>query len=126
MGASLIVKGIRERGGQPWAQALPWMRSPKHIANFAVVLAAIVFYILVSEAVGFAFTAFVTLFVLLVWLRGSRLWASSALISLVAMIAIQQFFGQFLILRVGGAAPGCSGDGSHGHDSVLRPHHNLW
>ena len=47
---------------------------------------------------GFAVTAFVTLFVLLFWLRGGSFWLSSAVISLVSMIVIQQFFGQ--VLRV--------------------------
>lgn len=96
LGAALIVKGIRERDGGPWVQTLEWMHSPRHIANFALVLAVLVFYILVSDSLGFAITAFVTLYVLLLWLRGPRFWLSSAVISLASMIAIQQFFGQFL------------------------------
>ncbi len=96
LGAALIVNGIRERGVKPWAETLDWMRSPRHVANFALVLAAIVFYILISDSLGFAITAVVTLYALLLWLRGPRFWVSSAVISLVAMIAIQQFFGQFL------------------------------
>ena len=41
-------------------------------------------------------TAFITLYVLLIWLRGARYWLSSAVISVVSVIVIQQFFGQFL------------------------------
>lgn len=96
LGAALIVKGIRERDGKPWAETLDWMHSPRHIANFVLVLSALVFYILVSNNLGFAITAFVTLYALLLWLRGRQFWISSAVISLVSMIAIQQFFGQFL------------------------------
>lgn len=96
LGAALIVKGIRERAGKPWAETLAWMRSPRHVANFALVLAALVFYILVSDSLGFAITAVVTLYALLLWLRGPQFWVSSAIISVVSTIAIQQFFGQFL------------------------------
>jgi putative tricarboxylic transport membrane protein len=96
LGAALIVKGIRERSGKPWVEALDWMRSPRHVANFALVLAALVFYILVSDSLGFAITAFLVLYALLLWLRGPPFWVSSAVISLVSMIGIHQFFGQFL------------------------------
>lgn len=98
LGGGLIVSGIRNRDSQPWIELLEWMRSPRHVANFALVVAALVFYILVSDEAGFAVTAFITLFVLLLWLRGGSLWLSSAVISLVSMIVIQQFFGQ--VLRV--------------------------
>lgn len=96
LGAWLVFTGIRDRGDEPWAQALDWMHSPRHIANFVLIVAALVFYILVSDYVGFAVTAFATLFVLLFWFRGAVYWRSSAIISLASMIAIQQFFGQFL------------------------------
>ena len=96
LGAFLVVKGLRERGGKPWAEALEWMGSPRHIANFALVLVALVFYILVSDTLGYIITGFITLYSLLLWLRGGRYWLSSAVIAVVAVIVIQQFFGQFL------------------------------
>ncbi|WP_425406602.1 tripartite tricarboxylate transporter TctB family protein [Hwanghaeella sp.] len=96
LGASLVFKGVRERGDKPWAEALEWMRSPRHVANFALVLVALVFYILVSDILGYVITGFITLYGLLLWLRGGRNWLSSAVIAVVAVIVIQQFFGQFL------------------------------
>ncbi len=96
LGVVLIVGGIRERAGRPWAETFDWMHSPRHAANFALVVASLIFYILVSDTLGFAITAFITLYVLLLWLRGPSFWASSAVISLVSMLVIQQFFGQFL------------------------------
>jgi len=96
LGCSLIYTGIRDREGQAWATPLEWMRSPKHASNFALVVAALIFYIWVSDDLGFAITAFITLFALLVWLRGLAFWFSSAVISLLSMLAIQQFFGQLL------------------------------
>ena len=94
LGGGLIVTGLRdhyrrEGGGQPWAEALEWMRSPRHASNFALVVAVLIFYILVSDSLGFAITAFVSLFV-------GKFWLSSAIISLVSMLAIQQFFGELL------------------------------
>ena len=96
LGASLVVSGIAERDGKPWAQAFDWMHSPRHVANFLLVVVALVFYILVSDDLGFAITATITLFALLFWLRGSARWQSSLIISIVAMVGMQAFFGQFL------------------------------
>lgn len=96
LGVSLIVTGLRNRAGRPWAETFEWMRSPRHAANFALVLAALVFYILVSDSLGFAITGFLTLYVLLLWLRGPRFWLSSAVISVASIVVIQQFFGEFL------------------------------
>jgi putative tricarboxylic transport membrane protein len=96
LGAILIVRGIRARESVAWAEPFDWMRSPMHIANFLLVVGALIFYILVSDALGFAITAFITLYALLFWLRGRQFWLSSAAISLVSVIVLQQFFGQFL------------------------------
>lgn len=98
LGATLVFQGIRQRGTQPWAEALDWMRSPRHIANFALVIAALIFYILVSDFLGFAITGSVTLYVLLFWLRGPSFWLSSLVIAIVSTLVLQQFFGQ--VLRV--------------------------
>lgn len=96
LGGILVVQGIRQRGTKPWAEALDWMRSPRHIANFALVIGALVFYILVSDALGFLITASVTLFALLSCLRGRSYWMSSLLIALIATIGLQIFFAQLL------------------------------
>lgn len=96
LGASLVVSGTAERDGKPWAQAFDWMHSPRHVANFILVIVSLIFYILVSDDLGFAITATITLFALLFWLRGASLWRSSLIISIVSMIGMQAFFGQFL------------------------------
>ena len=96
LGATLVVQGLRQRGAQPWVETLDWMRSSRHIANFTLVIGALVFYILVSDTLGFAITASLTLFALLFWLRGKSFWMSSLVIALVSTLVLQQFFGQFL------------------------------
>jgi len=98
LGTSLIVQGLRTRAGHPWVETLDWMRSPRHAVNFALILAVLVFYILISDTLGFVLTSIIILFVLLMRLRGPATWRSSAAIDIVGTIVIQQFFGQ--VLRV--------------------------
>jgi putative tricarboxylic transport membrane protein len=96
-GAMLIPHGLRmHRDGAPWAEALEWIRSPRAVASFLLVIAILIFYIQVSDRLGFLITGFVSLFVLLVWLRGLSTALSSALISLATVLVIQAFFGQML------------------------------
>jgi putative tricarboxylic transport membrane protein len=95
-GLALIVSGLRR-----WRQAPPvaladWMRSPRHAAGLLAVILSIVFYIYVSRSLGFILTGFIILAVLFLLLRGrAQLWSSLA-IAAATVMAIQQFFGEFL------------------------------
>jgi putative tricarboxylic transport membrane protein len=95
-GLALIIRGIRTRNGAPWVTVMDWVSSPRHVTNFFLVIAVLIFYIFVSDPLGFIPTAFICLMTLLVWLRGLAYWRSSVMISIVAVIVIQQFFGEFL------------------------------
>jgi putative tricarboxylic transport membrane protein len=96
-GALLTAKGLRERReGAAWAAPLEWMHHPRAVSNFVLVIAVLVFYILLSERLGFLVTGFLCLFALLVWLRGFNTWASSAGIALASVLVIQTFFGNLL------------------------------
>jgi putative tricarboxylic transport membrane protein len=95
-GVVLIFRGIKTRKGTPWVTAMDWVSSPRHIISFFLVIGVLIFYILVSDLLGFIPTAFICLMVLLVWLRGPVYWKSSFLISILSVIVIQQFFGEFL------------------------------
>ncbi|MGW8188637.1 MAG: tripartite tricarboxylate transporter TctB family protein, partial [Desulfobacterales bacterium] len=92
----LIIRGVRSRNGKPWVTLLDWVSSPRHVIDFFLVIAVLIFYILVSEPLGFIPTAFICLMTLLVRLRGPAYWKSSTLISIIAVMVIQQFFGEFL------------------------------
>jgi putative tricarboxylic transport membrane protein len=93
----LTVKGLRDRReGGAWATPIEWTRHPRALANFALVVAVLVFYILAAERLGFLITGFLCLFVLLASLRGRASWVSSALIALVSVLVIQTFFGHLL------------------------------
>lgn len=97
MGTILVVQGLRSRAG-PWVEALDWLRSPRHIGNFIVVLLALIFYILFSGRLGFPIAGFLSLLVLILWLRGPAHWLQAIIVTLVTVIAIQYFFGE--VLRV--------------------------
>lgn len=95
-GVLLVIKGVNERHQQVWVASLEWMHSPRHISNFVMIIGVIVFYIFVSDWLGFLLTAASCMFVMLVWLRGISFWKSSGLISFFAVLAMNLFFGQFL------------------------------
>jgi putative tricarboxylic transport membrane protein len=97
-GGVLAIQGWREAERAPLVTLLEWIRSPRHVARFFLVIAVMVFYIQVSDSLGFLPTGFFSLFVLMLFLRGVPRWPSSAVISLASVLVIQVFFGQ--VLRV--------------------------
>lgn len=97
MGAILVVQGLRARSG-PWIEALDWVRSPRHVGNFAIVIAVLVFYILFSGRLGFPIAGGLSLLVLLLWLRGPAHWVQAIIVTLIMVVVIQYFFGE--VLRV--------------------------
>jgi putative tricarboxylic transport membrane protein len=95
-GVLLVAKGLRHRREQPWLVWDDWVRSPRHILALAVLLAAIVFYILVSEHLGFLITAALILTALFLVLRVPP--GRAVLIAIVATLVIH--FAFYKLLRV--------------------------
>ena len=95
LGLALVVQGLKSRT-EPWIQALDWVRSPRHIANFALIVGVLIFYIVASNTLGFLITGFICLFALLIWLRGPAHWLASLLTTIGFVLLLQFFFGQFL------------------------------
>lgn len=95
-GVALIFRGVRTRNGAPWVTVMDWVSSTRHVLSFFLVIGVLIFYILISDLLGFIPTAFICLMVLLVWLRGLAHLRSSVIISIFSVIIIQQFFGEFL------------------------------
>jgi putative tricarboxylic transport membrane protein len=50
---TLIVRGLRERATQGWFVPGAWLRSPRHLRQFAVTVGGLLFYIAVSDRLGF-------------------------------------------------------------------------
>ena len=96
LGLVLVVRGLR--AGGPWAVPFDWLGSPRHVANFALVVAVLVAYILTSDWLGFPVAGFAALLILLLWLRGPAHWLQAVIVSLVCVVGMQAFFGE--VLRV--------------------------
>lgn len=94
-GILLVASGLRARA--PVVQAGPWTRSPHLLANFLSVPAALLFYILCSDALGFLLAATLVLASLIVLYRRGRV-VSSIAIAIVAAVAIQQAFSRLLLV----------------------------
>jgi putative tricarboxylic transport membrane protein len=95
-GVLLIARGLRMRREQPWVAFDDWVRSPRHLLALAVLLGAIVFYILVAERLGFLLTAPLILCALFLALRVPP--ARAVGIALLATLLVHLAF--YKLLRV--------------------------
>ncbi len=99
-GALLLASGLKARraarGATAWAVAPDWLRSPRHLLAFAVLVASNVFYLLVVDRLGFLLTAFAYLTALM-WVLRVRL-ALVVPVALVMALAIHYAF--YKLLRV--------------------------
>ena len=93
-GAILVVQGVRS--GAALVAFADWTRRRRPVAGFLSVIAGLIFYVLVSNPLGFHLTAIA---VSLLWLRvlGTR-WALAIPVALVATVAIHLAF--YKLLRI--------------------------
>ena len=90
----LIVRGVGAGGARAsWGA---WLRSPRHVGNFALTVGAIVFYIAAVHWLGFLFTATLILLALFLKLRVRPLLA--VVVALAAVFVIHLVF--YKVLRV--------------------------
>ncbi len=52
-GVLLVARGWRERASVPWFAAQAWLKSPRHLAGFAVLIGSVLFYMKASTYLGF-------------------------------------------------------------------------
>jgi putative tricarboxylic transport membrane protein len=83
--------------GSPLFSVPDWARSRWHVANFLLIIASLVIYILFSDIVGFDLIGTIILFALFASLRKGRL-GSSFVCALVSTCLIHYLFGS--VLRV--------------------------
>lgn len=95
-GLLLILSGWRNRATQPLLDTDDWARSPGHLFTLALAVGGVLFYILVSDWLGFIPTAFLVAFTLMVRLRGR--WISSFVIAAAVTAAIHQIFYGLLLV----------------------------
>jgi putative tricarboxylic transport membrane protein len=95
-GVLLMANGWRQRASVPWVAMDDWVRSPRHVLAFFVLLGSIVFYMLAANALGFLPTAVIILTVLFYVLKVPL--GRSLLIAVIAALAIH--FAFYKLLRV--------------------------
>ena len=95
-GAILVVRGWRERAGQPWLAWDDWVRSPRHVLALAVLLGSVVFYIAAAQWLGFLATAILILLAMFTVLRVPP--GRAVLLAVVATLVIH--FAFYKLLRV--------------------------
>lgn len=95
-GVLLMVMGWRQRATVPWVALEDWVRSPRHVLAFVVLLGSIVFYMLVADALGFLPTAVIILTALFTVLKVPL--GRALLIAVIATLVIH--FAFYKLLRV--------------------------
>jgi putative tricarboxylic transport membrane protein len=95
-GTVLTFRGWRARASIPMFRAGSWTRSPRHSLALAVVIGAVVFYIMAANALGFLLTV-VLILTSLLWVLGTSL-RRSLVIAVIATVAIH--FAFYKLLRV--------------------------
>ncbi len=95
-GLILVVRGWRERKAAPWVTPGDWVRSPRHVAGFVLLVASVVFYIVAAEKLGFLLSAVLILTAMFYVLRVPL--GRSLLVAVVASLVIHFMF--YKLLRV--------------------------
>jgi len=95
-GIILLVRGWRMRSSTPWLVWEDWVRSPRHVLGFALLVTAPVFYMLATERLGFLPTAALILTAMFRVLRVPL--GKSVLIAVIASLVIH--FAFYKLLRV--------------------------
>jgi putative tricarboxylic transport membrane protein len=82
----LMLKGLRSSQPQPWLALGEWMRSGYHLRNFFVTVGCLVFYILVSDVLGFLICAVAVLAVMFWALQVRGRWIAPLAIGITLLI----------------------------------------
>lgn len=95
-GVILIVGALQPSGRQPLLSIAQWARTARSYLIIAAVLGSIVFYILMSDRLGFLLTAFIMLSALLTATRGVSRTLSSLAISACVVVVLYLIFARLL------------------------------
>ncbi len=95
-GAILTIQGIAKRRTSPVVSMGEWVRSPKRIINFMLVIGSLIFYVLVSDFLGFIPTSVLILAVLTYRFGKGIVFALSSAV-IVTLVMHTAFY---IVLRV--------------------------
>jgi putative tricarboxylic transport membrane protein len=93
-GAILTWQGLAQRATQPLVGA--WAADRRNVVNFALVLLALLFYILASDWLGFVPTAFIIMLVLLKSFGSG--WVTALVIAALTTLGVQALFARLLLV----------------------------
>ena len=90
----LIARGIRERFTQEWFERGRWTGSPRHVLAFVLIVAGLIFYVFLADALGFFPCAIVILIALFLCLQ---VQATKAVpLAVVSTLVVHTIFYKFL------------------------------
>jgi putative tricarboxylic transport membrane protein len=95
-GVLLVIKGWVGRAATPWFAPQAWLKSPRHLLAFAVTIGSVLFYMAVSQKLGFLITSTLILTALFSVLK-VRL-GKALFVAVVASLVIH--FAFYKLLRV--------------------------
>ncbi len=70
----LIIKGLRNKEQQAWIELGDWMQSRFHARNFVITIACLVYYIVLSDKLGFLICASTILIAMFWALEVKKTW----------------------------------------------------
>ena len=94
-GAALMLSGMR-RSRRWWIEFDDWARRPRMVANFALVVAAVAFYVLAVDWLGFFITATIFLGALFLAFGVRR----TRVVPVAVAVTIVIHYGFYTLLRV--------------------------
>jgi putative tricarboxylic transport membrane protein len=95
-GLILLVRGWRDRASVPWFAVEDWVRSPRHLVGFVVLVSSVVFYMQTSQTLGFLVCS--TLILTALFYVSKVPFGRAILIAVIASLAIH--FAFYKLLRV--------------------------
>jgi putative tricarboxylic transport membrane protein len=95
-GAILTWRGLAQRATQPLFEVGAWAADRRNVVNFALVLLALLFYILASDWLGFVPTAFIIMLVLLKSFGSG--WVTALVIAALTTLGVQALFARLLLV----------------------------
>ena len=95
-GIILIFQGVAQRAQVPMMDIGDWAQDRRNVANVAILLGAIVFYIVVSDSLGFIPSSLLIMTTLL--RRFGSSWWVSLLIATITTLTIHTLFAKLLLV----------------------------
>jgi len=95
-GAILIFQGLSQRAQVPMIDIGDWAQDRRNVANIAILLGSMIFYILVSGSLGFIPTSLLIMTTLLK--RFDSTWPASIVIAIITTFVIHTLFAKLLLV----------------------------